>query len=115
MCAPQMLETNSVSPNRAFRAASIAVEAWSPLGTGKMLTNGTLNEIAGRYGKSAAQLCIRWCLQQNMLPLPKSVTPSRIEENLSVFDFEISDEDMHVIDALPYIGGSGLHPDKITF
>lgn len=93
----------------------IAVEAWSPLGTGKMLTNGTLHEIAGRYGKSTAQLCIRWCLQHNILPLPKSVTPVRIEENLNVFDFEISDEDIHVIDALPYIGGSGLHPDKIRF
>lgn len=93
----------------------IVVEAWSPLGTGKMLTDRTLKEIAGRYGKSAAQLCIRWCLQHNILPLPKSVTPARIEENLNVFDFEISDEDMHVIDALPYIGGSGLHPDKIRF
>lgn len=93
----------------------IAVEAWSPLGTGRMLKNPELKRIAAKYGKSTAQLCIRWCIQNQVIPLPKSVTPSRIRENLDVFDFEISKADMRQINAMPYIGGSGLDPDKIDF
>lgn len=93
----------------------ILVEAWSPLGTGRMLNNQTLKFIAGKYGKSVAQLCIRWCLQNGVLPLPKSVTPARIVENADVFDFDITAEDMSDINAMPYFGGSGLHPDKIDF
>jgi len=96
-------------------ANSILVEAWSPLGTGKMLTNETLIKIAEKYGKSAAQLCVRWCLQNNTLPLPKSVTPSRIEENAKVFDFEISADDMAAINAMPFFAGSGFYPDEINF
>lgn len=94
---------------------NILIEAWSPLGTGKMLDNETLKEIANKYNKSIAQLCIRWCLQNNTLPLPKSVTPSRIKENTEIFDFVISDEDMKKINSMPYFGGSGHHPDKVNF
>ncbi|WP_157154284.1 aldo/keto reductase [Brachyspira murdochii] len=94
---------------------NILIEAWSPLGTGKMLDNDTLKEIALKYNKSSAQLCIRWCLQNNTLPLPKSVTPSRIKENTDIFDFVISDEDMKKINSMPYFGGSGHHPDKVNF
>lgn len=94
---------------------NILVEAWSPLGTGKMLNNETLKSIASKYNKSAAQLCIRWCLQNNTLPLPKSVTASRIKENTEIFDFVISDEDMKTINAMEYFGGSGHHPDKVNF
>ena len=91
---------------------SILVEAWSPLGTGKMLSNLFLASIARKYQRSVAQLCIRWCLQNDVLPLPKSVTPSRIEENAEVFDFAISEEDMAAINGMEYFGGSGLHPDS---
>ncbi|MBE6596084.1 MAG: aldo/keto reductase [Ruminococcaceae bacterium] len=97
------------------RKNGILVEAWSPLGTGRMLTNETLIELGKKYDRSVAQICIRWCLQKGTLPLPKSVTPSRIIENSKVFDFEITDEDMAIIDRLPNFGGSGLHPDKIEF
>lgn len=93
----------------------IVVEAWSPLGTGRMLTNEVLLEIASKYEKSVAQVCIRWCLQNGVLPLPKSVTPSRIVENSQVFDFVLDKEDMLKINQLPDFGGSGLHPDKIDF
>lgn len=92
-------------------ANGIAVEAWSPLGTGKMLQNETLQSIAARYQKSVAQLCVRWCLQNDVIPLPKSVTPSRIKENRQVFDFEITSEDMKIINGMAYCGGSGLDPD----
>ncbi len=97
------------------KANNILVEAWSPLGTGKMLGNETLKAIAAKYDKSVAQLCIRWVLQNNVLPLPKSITPSRIVENLAVDDFEITEEDMQTINAMEYCGGSGLHPDKVDF
>ena len=93
----------------------ILVEAWSPLGTGRLLSNPDLIQIAEKYNKSTAQICIRWCLQNKTLPLPKSVTPSRIIENLQIFDFEINQEDMQTINQLPYIGGSGLHPDEVDF
>lgn len=97
------------------KANDILIEAWSPLGTGKMLNDPTLLEIASNYNVSVAQLCIRWCLQNGTLPLPKSVTPERIKQNLNVYHFEISESDMKRIDALPYIGGSGLLPDEVAF
>ncbi len=93
----------------------ILIEAWSPLGSGRMLDNEVLIEIAKKYNVSVAQLCIRWILQKGHLPLPKSVTPERIKNNLDVYSFTISDEDVNRIDALPYIGGSGLNPSEVDF
>lgn len=93
----------------------ICVEAWSPIGSGRLLDNELLVRIAEKYGRSVAQICIRWCMQNDVLPLPKSVTPSRIEENLKVWDFEISDEDMAAINAMGPCGCSGHDPDKVTF
>ncbi len=109
---PGLLQAETV---QYCRENEILVEAWSPLGTGRMLSNPALQEIAGNYGKSVAQICIRWCQQHNVLPLPKSVTASRIKENIDVFDFEIAGEDMRKIDALDNFGGSGLDADKIDF
>lgn len=97
------------------RQHGILIEAWGPLGTGKILSNPLLAAIAGKYQKSVAQLCIRWCLQNQTLPLPKSVTPSRIEENADIFDFTLSREDMDTINNMPPFGSSGLHPDKVKF
>ena len=109
---PGQLQEETVS---FCRNNGILVEAWSPLGRGRVLSNAVLQEIAGHYGKSAAQVCIRWCIQHDIVPLVKSLTPSRIEENIDVFDFEISADDMERIDALEYFGGSGHDPDKINF
>jgi diketogulonate reductase-like aldo/keto reductase len=93
----------------------ILVEGWSPLGSGRVLSDQRLIAIAEKYGKSVAQVCIRWCLQHGVLPLPKSVTESRIIENANVFDFEISAEDMALIDSFETFGESGFHPDKADF
>jgi diketogulonate reductase-like aldo/keto reductase len=93
----------------------IIIEAWSPLGTGKLLQNETLKEIAEQKKASVAQVCIKWALQHGTLPLPKSVTPSRIKENISLEHFNLSQEHMAKIDALPFIGGSGLNPDTVDF
>ncbi len=109
---PGFMQTETVT---FCRENGIAVEAWSPLGTGKMLQNETLKTIAEKYGVSVAQLCIRWCLQNDVIPLPKSVTPNRIQQNIDVFGFEIGADDMAVINAMEYCGGSGLDPDEIDF
>ena len=97
------------------RKNSILVEAWSPLGSGRLLANPLLSSIAAKYNKSVAQLCVRWCLQHEVLPLPKSVTPARIAENADVFDFSIAEDDMAAIDNMTHVGGSGLHPDHVDF
>ena len=97
------------------QSSGIQVEAWSPRGKGgrgQVLDNPTVMSISAKYGVSPAQLCIRWALQHQVLPLPKSVTPSRIRENADVFSFQISQEDMAAIDALPYMG-TGRDPDDL--
>lgn len=94
---------------------NILIEAWSPLGRGAVLEHETLAGIAKKYEKTTAQICIRWCLQNGTLPLPKSVTHERIKQNAAVFDFTVSDEDMKVINELPQAGYSGLHPDEMVF
>ncbi len=108
---PGQMQEETVS---LCRDNNILIEAWGPLGTGRMLDNADLKEIAAKYDVSVAQLCVRWCLQNGTLPLPKSVTPERIKQNLEV-DFAISEEDMQRINAFPYIGGSGLNPDEVDF
>ena len=97
------------------KANGIQLEAWSPIGMGRLINHPVLVDIAKKYNATVAELCIRWCLQNEFLPLPKSVTPSRIRENTNVFFFEISNEDMAAMNALPYCGGSGQHPDEIDF
>ncbi len=97
------------------RKNNIVVEAWSPLGSGKMLNNETLIAISKKYNVSVAQLCIRWVLQNDILPLPKSVTPHRIKENIQIDYFEIFQEDMQTINKMEYFGGSGVNPDKVAF
>lgn len=92
----------------------ILIEAWSPLGSGRMLNNDTLISIAQKYNKSVAQLCIKWCLQNGVLPLPKSITPSRIRENYNVYDFVISDADMNTINNMEYFAGSGMNPNIVV-
>lgn len=109
---PGLVQDETVS---YCREHGIVVEAWSPLGTGKLLGSPELAEIAARYGRSVAQVILRWCLQSEVIPLPKSVTPSRIAENANIFDFRLSDSDMDAISAMPYFGGSGLDPDEIDF
>lgn len=93
----------------------IVVEAWSPLGAGRVLENQLLIDIAASYGCTVAQLCIRWCLQRRAIPLPKSTDAGRISENARVFWFDITDEDLQRIDELDPLGQSGLDPDTIDF
>ena len=97
------------------RKYNMLIEAWSPLGSGALLGNELLAGIAEKYGKSVAQVCLRWCLQQGTLPLPKSVTPERIEANTDIFDFELSEDDMNEINSMEKAGFSGFDPDEVDF
>jgi diketogulonate reductase-like aldo/keto reductase len=89
----------------------MVVEAWSPLGCGMVLGDPLVNEIAAAHGKTAAHVCIRYAMQKGVLPLPKSVTPSRIVDNTNLFDFELTEEDLSRLDAMPKTGYSGFYPD----
>lgn len=92
---------------------NIVMEAWSPIGSGKMLDNFELKSIAKKYNKSVAQICIRWCLQNNVVPLPKSTHYERIKENIDIYNFSISDKDMQFINSMPCFANSGLNPNII--
>lgn len=72
----------------------IAIESWSPLGQGNMMTNDTLVKIAAKHGKSAAQVMLRWHLDQELIVIPRSKTPANIRANTDVFDFTLDTEDM---------------------
>lgn len=93
----------------------IAVTSWSPLARGRLLDEPTLKRISAKYGKSTAQVIIRWHLQHDLVVIPKSVTPTRIKENCDVFDFELSFEDMKNIDALNLNERVGKDPDNFNF
>ncbi|MFJ6527087.1 aldo/keto reductase [Streptomyces longwoodensis] len=100
---------------RAFHAErGIATEAWSPLGQGKgLLEVPAIVAIARKHGRTPAQIVLRWHLQLGNVVIPKSVTPSRIEENIDVFGFSLDDEDLAAISALNE--DRRLGPDPATF
>jgi diketogulonate reductase-like aldo/keto reductase len=90
----------------ACRRHGIVPEAYSPLGTGRHLTDRRVAEIAARVGRTPAQVLLRWCLQHGVPIIPKSTHRERIAENGQVFDFTLSDEDMAALDALDHTHGS---------
>ncbi|WP_407270216.1 aldo/keto reductase [Radiobacillus sp. PE A8.2] len=92
----------------------IQLEAWSPLKQGQLLDDPTLLAIADKYGKSTAQVIIRWDLQSEVVTIPKSVKEHRIVSNADVFDFELSAEDMAAIDGLNKDERVGSDPDEMN-
>lgn len=97
------------------RGKGMQLEAYSPLGIGKIFEVPEMKQLAEKYNRSIAQICIRWSLQNDWLPLPKSVTPSRIAENTRVFDFTLSDEDVKLIAGLTGCVGLARDPDTAPF
>lgn len=93
----------------------IAITSWSPLARGRILEEPTLQRISNKYGKSTAQTIIRWHLQHDLIVIPKSENPTRIAENMDVYDFELSFEDMKNIDALNLNERTGKDPDNFSF
>lgn len=93
----------------------IQFEAWSPLARGKITNDPAIVNLSRKYGKSPAQLVIRWDLQHQVVTIPKSSTPQRIVDNKAVFDFEISADDMAQLDSLNRNERTGPDPDNFNF
>ncbi|MCI1467069.1 MAG: aldo/keto reductase [Lactobacillus sp.] len=109
---PSDLQPELVAENKKL---GLLNEAYSSLGTGGLLKNETVQQLASETGKSPAQVLIRWSLQQGFLPLPKSVHPEYIKANADVFDFELSPEQMKTLDNLHGVAGTALDPDQAEF
>lgn len=97
------------------RSRNILVEAYSPLGTGKIFKVEEMQALADKYQKSIAQIAIRWSLQMGYLPLPKSTNPDRILENTQVFDFELDQADVQMLAGLKGVAGQSKDPDTTDF
>lgn len=101
---------------RAFgKEKGILTEAWSPLMQGQLLKDETILAIAKKHQKSAAQIILRWHVQNEIVVIPKSVKDSRIKSNAAIFDFELSEEELRMIDKLDDGTRVGPHPDKFFF
>ncbi|HEX5849605.1 MAG TPA: aldo/keto reductase [Rubrobacter sp.] len=115
--AVNQIEVHPYFTNEAVRAYGqehgIATEAWSPIAQGGVLEDSTITRIADNVGKTPAQVVLRWHIQRGDIIFPKSVTPSRIQENFEVFDFELGSGDMEEISGLDQgeDGRTGPHPD----
>ncbi|ASK61434.1 aldo/keto reductase [Virgibacillus phasianinus] len=111
-CHPYLQQTKL---QEFCRKNDIYLEAWSPLMQGgEVLKNDVIKQIAGKYDCTSAQVIIRWHLQSGRVVIPKSVTPSRIEENFDVFGFELSDEDMKHIAELDRNERKGPEPSEMN-
>jgi 2,5-diketo-D-gluconate reductase A len=99
------------------RAHGIKTEAWAPIAQGKVLDDPALASIAEKYDKSPAQVVLRWHIQRGNIVFPKSTTPSRIRENIELFDFELDQADVFAIDALDKgeAGRDGPNPDTFDY
>ncbi|PGE85237.1 aldo/keto reductase [Bacillus pseudomycoides] len=97
------------------REQGIQMEAWSPLMQGQLLDNPALQEIADKYGKTTAQIILRWDLQNEVVTIPKSTKEHRIIQNADIFNFELTKEDMEQIDALNQNHRVGPDPDNFDF
>ncbi|MBH9986586.1 MULTISPECIES: aldo/keto reductase [Lactobacillus] len=109
---PSDMQEDVVSYNNELNILS---EAYSPLGTGGLIGNKTVSEVAEHYGKTPAQVLLRWSLQHQFAPLPKSVHTDRIKENVDIFDFVIDEEDMKTLDGLHGAADLATDPDKTNF
>ncbi len=109
-CHPYLLQPELLS---FCKSNDIRMEAWSPLMQGNIVSVSLLKVLATKYKKTPAQITLRWNLQQGIVTIPKSVTPSRIKENSEIFDFEISAHDMLALDALDK--GKRFGPDPADF
>jgi len=115
--AVNQIELHPQFPQAALRAYhaehGIATEAWSPIGQGgDLLQDGRLRALADGHGRSPAQVVLRWHIQLGNIVFPKSVTPERIRENIDVFDFELSADDMAVVDGLDTGTRKGPDPNR---
>ena len=97
------------------REKNIAFEDWGPLAAGELIGDRTTGDIGAKYGKTGSQVILRWMLQKNIIVFPKTVHKSRMIENADIFDFELSDEDMAIIDNMNRHRRTGPDPDNFDF
>lgn len=114
-----MMNQLEIHPGYAQEAAvtyckehNILLQAWSPIGRGRVLEDKLIVELAERYQVSPAQICLRFAVQKGIIPLPKSSSITRMKENQEVFSFELTKEDMFRLETMPPAGWSGEHPDR---
>lgn len=100
-----------MTANSYCRKNDILVQAWSPLGRGRVLAHPYIVSRAEKYQKSPAQICLRFLLQKSIMPIVKASGRERMIQNLDVFDFTLNDEEMSIIGCMPQTGWSGEHPD----
>jgi len=93
----------------------IATEAWSPIAQGKVLDDPAITAVAADVGRTAAQVVLRWHIQRGEIVFPKSVTPSRVQENFALFDFELTDDQMAAVTALNRDERTGPDPDTFAY
>lgn len=93
------------------KSKDVWVQAWSPLGRSRLLEHPFLMKLAAKYGKSVAQISLRFLLQKEIIPLVKASSLERMKENMDIFDFEITKEDMSILECMPQEAWSGEHPD----
>ena len=93
------------------KAHDIQVQAWSPIGRKALMNHPFIMGLAEKYGVSAAQICLRYLLQKDIIPLPKSSSMERMKQNQEIFGFEIETEDMYILDTMPQTTWLGEHPD----
>ena len=94
---------------------NLLIQAWSPLGSGRILENELIVSLADKYNISVGQICINYCLAKEILPLPRSSSEKNIEANLTSNNFKLSAEDVKAIDEMPADGFSGLNPSMVEF
>ncbi|MBG9443125.1 aldo/keto reductase [Cytobacillus firmus] len=94
---------------------NIKVQAWSPIARGRVLEDSDIKEIAERHNKSAAQIILRWHLQNGIMVIPKSVKKDRLRENADIFDFELTEDEMRQMNALNNNHRFGADPDNFDF
>lgn len=90
----------------------ILVQAWSPIGRQRVLTEPLVQELGGKYGVSPAKICLKFAVQRGIIPLPKSSSMERMKENLDLWSFEMDEEDIWRLATMPQAGWSGEHPDR---
>lgn len=90
----------------------ILVQAWSPIGRQRVLTEGLVQELTEKYGVSPARICLKFAVQREIIPLPKSSSMERMKENLDLYSFEMEQEDIWRLATMPQAGWSGEHPDR---
>ena len=96
-----------------YRSQNILLQAWSPIGRGRVLDDVLIRELAAKYGVSPVQVCLAFCLNEGVMPLPKASSPERLRENMESVNITLEREDIMRLENMPPLGWGGEHPDRV--